>query len=83
VLTSIRADEAADTDTLEAGPDPGAENIHRDSTPSLFTPTMGRRCEAKLVGDRIYLLMLLADAAGKPRRGLEGRPRRSRAWTPR
>jgi len=23
--------------------------------------------EAKLVGDRIYLLMLLADAAGKPR----------------
>ena len=47
-LTSVPADEAADKETLAQ---------------AAFTPTMVSLLEAKLVGDRIYLLVLLADAA--------------------
>jgi len=49
-LTSVPADEAADKETLAQ---------------TAFTPTMVSLLEAKLVGDRIYLLVLLADAAGE------------------
>ncbi|OLB79325.1 MAG: hypothetical protein AUH96_01555 [Nitrospirae bacterium 13_2_20CM_2_61_4] len=49
-LTSVPADEAADKETLAQ---------------AAFTPTMVSLLEAKLVGDRIYLLVLLADAAGE------------------
>ncbi|HZE75461.1 MAG TPA: hypothetical protein VE091_09150 [Gemmatimonadales bacterium] len=62
-LTSIRADEAADKETLEQAIRAAVDDIVTHAV--AFTPTMVSVREAKLVGDRIYLLMLLADAAGE------------------
>ena len=62
-LTSIRAEDAADNATLEKATRAAVDDV---ATHVLaFTPTMVSLREAKLVGDRIYLFILLADAAGE------------------
>jgi hypothetical protein len=62
-LTSIPADEAADKETLEQAIRAAIDDIAPHAV--AFTPTMVSLQEAKLVGDRIYLFILLADAAGE------------------
>ena len=62
-LTSIRAEDAADNATLEKATRAAVDDV---ATHVLaFTPTMVSLREAKLVGDRIYLLVLFADRAGE------------------
>jgi glyoxylate carboligase len=62
-LTSISAAEAADKATLEKAIRAAVDDIAAHAV--AFTPTMVSLREAKLVGDRIYLFVLLADAAGE------------------
>ena len=63
-LTSIRAeDAAADNATLEKAIRAAVDDVATHAV--AFTPTMVSLREAKLVGDRIYLLVLLADQAGE------------------
>ena len=62
-LTSISADAAADKTTLEAAIRAAVDDIATHAV--AFTPTVVSLREAKLVGDRIYLFVLLADAAGE------------------
>jgi hypothetical protein len=62
-LTSIPADQATDKETLDKAIRAAVHDLATHAV--AFTPTMVSLREAKLVGDRIYLLMLLADAAGE------------------
>jgi len=62
-LTSISAAAAADKTTLEAAIRAAVDDIATHAV--AFTPTVVSLREAKLVGDRIYLFVLLADAAGE------------------
>src|SRR5947207_199895 len=61
-LTSVPADEAADKETLEQTIRAAVDDIATHAV--AFTPTIVSLLETRLVGDRIYLLVLLADAAG-------------------
>jgi len=62
-LTSIRAEDAADDATLEKAIRAAVDDVTTHAV--AFTPTMVSLREAKLVGDWIYLLVLLADQAGE------------------
>jgi hypothetical protein len=62
-LTSIPVDEAADKETLVQAIRAAVDDIATHAV--AFRPTMVAVREAKLVGDRIYLFILLADAAGE------------------
>jgi hypothetical protein len=62
-LTSIRAEDAADDATLEKAIRAAVDDVATHA--GAFTPTMVSLREAKLVGDRIYLLVLFADQAGE------------------
>jgi len=62
-LTSISADEAVDKPTLEKAIRAAVADVAAHAV--AFTPTVVSLREAKLVGDRIYLFVLLADAAGE------------------
>ena len=71
-LTSISADEAADKAALEKAIRAAVDDIATHAV--AFTPTVVSLREAKLVGDRIYLFVLIADAGrGSGDRGPEGR----------
>jgi hypothetical protein len=61
-LTSISAD-AADKATLEKAIQAAVDDIVTHAV--AFRPTVVSLLEAKLVGKRIYLFVLLADAAGE------------------
>lgn len=62
-LTSISVDKAADPATLERAIQAAVADIATHAV--AFTPTMVSLRNVKLVGDRVYLFVLLADAAGK------------------
>ena len=62
-LISVPADEAADKETLEQTIRAAVDDIATHAV--AFTPTIVSLLETRLVGDRIYLLVLLADAAGE------------------
>jgi hypothetical protein len=62
-LASIPAGEAADKPALEKAIRAAVDDIATHAV--AFTPTVVSLREAKLVGDRIYLFVLLADAAGE------------------
>jgi len=62
-LTSIPVDEAADKETLVQAIRAAVDDIATHAV--AFRPTMVAVREAKLVGDRIYLFILLADSAGE------------------
>jgi len=62
-LTSIPADEAADKEALAQAIRAAVNDIGTHAV--AFTPTMVSLRQAKLVGDRIYLFILLADSAGE------------------
>jgi hypothetical protein len=62
-LTSIPAEQAADKPALERAIRAAIEDIATRAV--AFTPTVVSLREAKLVGDRIYLFVLIADAAGE------------------
>jgi len=62
-LTWIPADEASDKSTLEKAIQVAVDDIAAHAVG--FTPTMVSLRDAKLVGDRIYLFVLFADAAGE------------------
>ena len=62
-LTSIPADQATDKETLDKAIRAAVDDLATHAV--AFTPTIVSLREAKLVGDRIYLLMLIADAAGE------------------
>jgi hypothetical protein len=63
VLTSISADVAADKATLEKAIQAAVVDVATHAV--AFTPTVVSLRDAKLVGGRIYLFVLLADAAGE------------------
>ncbi len=62
-LTSISVDAAVDTATLEKAIQAAVADVATHAV--AFTPTMVSVRKAKLVGDRLYLFVLLADAAGE------------------
>jgi hypothetical protein len=62
-LTSISADEAGDKETLEKAILAAVDDLATHAV--AFVPTVVSLREAKLVGDRIYLFVLLADAEGE------------------
>jgi hypothetical protein len=62
-LTSIPAGEVADKPTLEKAIRAAVDDIATHAV--AFTPTVVSLREAKLIGDRIYLFVLIADAAGE------------------
>jgi hypothetical protein len=62
-LTSIPAGEVADKPTLEKAIRAAVDDIATHAV--AFTPTVVSLREAKLVGDRIYLFVLIADATGE------------------
>jgi hypothetical protein len=62
-LTSIPAGEAADKPALEKAIRAAVDDIATHAV--AFTPTVVSLREAKLIGDRIYLFVLIADAAGE------------------
>ena len=62
-LASIPAGEAADKPTLEKAIQAAVDDIATHAV--AFRPTVVSLLEAKLVGKRIYLFVLLADAAGE------------------
>ena len=62
-LTSISADEATDKPALEKAIRAAVDDVATHAV--AFTPTVVSLREAKLVGDRIYLFVLIADAAGE------------------
>ena len=62
-LTSISAGQAADKTTLEKAIQVAVNDIATHAV--AFKPTIVSLREAKLVGNRIYLFVLLADAAGE------------------
>jgi len=62
-LTSISADQATDKETLERAIRAAVDDVAAHAV--AFTPTVVSLREAKLIGDRIYLFVLIADAAGE------------------
>jgi hypothetical protein len=62
-LASIPAGEATDKPSLEKAIQTAVDNIATHAV--AFKPTVVSLREAKLVGDRIYLFVLIADAAGE------------------
>ena len=62
-LTSIQAEDAADNATLEKAIRAAVDDVATHAV--AFTPTVVSLIEAKLVGDRIYLLVLLVDRVGE------------------
>ena len=62
-LTSISAGEATDKPALEKAIRAAVDDVATHAV--AFTPTVVSLREAKLVGDRIYLFVLIADAAGE------------------
>ena len=62
-LASIPAGEAADKPSLEKAIQSAVDDIATHAV--AFKPTIVSLREAKLVGDRIYLFVLIADAAGE------------------
>jgi hypothetical protein len=62
-LTSIPDGEAADKPALEKAIQAAVDDIATHAV--AFKPTIVSLREAKLVGDRIYLFVLIADAAGE------------------
>jgi hypothetical protein len=62
-LTSISADQATDKETLERAIRAAVDDIAAHAV--AFTPTVVSLRDAKLIGDRIYLFVLLADEAGE------------------
>ena len=62
-LTSISADQATDKETLEQAIRAAVDDVAAHAV--AFTPTVVLLRDAKLVGDRIYLFVLLADEAGE------------------
>jgi len=62
-LTSISTDHAGDKATLEKAILAAVDDLATHAV--AFTPTVVSLREAKVVGDRIYLFVLLADAAGE------------------
>jgi hypothetical protein len=62
-LTSIPADQAADEPTLEKAIRAAVVDVATHAV--AFRPTIVSLQDAKLVGDRIYLFILLADPAGE------------------
>ena len=62
-LTSIPANQAGDKAALERVIEAAVDDLAAHAV--RFTPTMVSLREAKLVGDRIYLFVLLADADGE------------------
>jgi hypothetical protein len=63
VLTSIPADLALDKATLERGMQAAVDDVAAHAV--AFTPTIVSRREAMLIGDRIYLFVLITDSAGE------------------
>jgi hypothetical protein len=61
-LIWIPAEEAGDKPTMEKAIQAAVEDIMAHAV--AFTPTMVSLREARVVGDRIYLFVLLTDAAG-------------------
>ncbi|HKX06213.1 MAG TPA: hypothetical protein VJX71_27225 [Methylomirabilota bacterium] len=62
-LTSISADQATDKETLEQAIRTAVDDVAAHAV--AFTPTVVLLRDAKLIGDRIYLFVLLADGAGE------------------
>ena len=62
-LASIPTDEATDKPALEKAIRAAVDDIATHAV--AFTPTVVSLREAKLIGDRIYLFVLIADAAGE------------------
>ena len=62
-LTSISTDQGGDKATLEKAILAAVDDLATHVV--AFTPTVVSLREAKVVGDRIYLFVLLADAAGE------------------
>jgi hypothetical protein len=62
-LTSISADQATDKETLEQAIRTAVDDVAAHAV--AFTPTVVLLRDAKLIGDRIYLFVLLADEAGE------------------
>ena len=62
-LTSIPAGQAADKPALGKAIRAAVDDIATHAV--AFTPTVVSLREAKLVGDRIYLFVLIVDAAGE------------------
>ena len=62
-LTSIPANQAGDKAALEKVIEAAVDDLANHAV--RFTPTLVSLREAKLVGDRIYLFVLLADADGE------------------
>ena len=62
-LISISADEAVDEPTLEKAMRAAVDDVVTHAV--AFTPTLMWLREAQVVGNRIYLFVLLADAAGE------------------
>lgn len=62
-LTSIPANQAGDKAALEKVIEAAVDDLANHAV--RFTPTLVSLREAKLVGDRIYLFVLIADAAGE------------------
>ena len=62
-LTSISADQATDKETLEQAIRTAVDDVAAHAV--AFTPTVVLLLDAKLIGDRIYLFVLLADEAGE------------------
>ena len=79
-LTSISADQATDKETLEQAIRTAVDDVAAHAV--AFTPTVVLLRDAKLIGDRIYLFVLLADEAGEADiHVLEAGTVRSRAGT--
>jgi hypothetical protein len=62
-LTSISVDAASDGATLEKAIQAAVDDITTHAV--AFAPTLVSLRDAKVVGDRIYLFVLVADAAGE------------------
>jgi hypothetical protein len=62
-ITSIPANQAGDKAALEKVIEAAVDDLASHAV--RFTPTLVSLREAKLVGDRIYLFVLLADADGE------------------
>ena len=62
-LTSIPSEQGRDKATLEKAIQAAVDDVATHAVG--FTPTVVSLREAKLVGDRIYLFVLIADAAGE------------------
>ena len=62
-LTSIPANQTGDKAALEKMIEAAVDDLATHA--ARFTPTMVSLREAKLVGNRIYLFVLLADAEGE------------------